>query len=414
MFVIFSAKMFSKFTGSFQKNEPLIHLMYGEIKLLIEQLALRFLKKEVLSDILLIEKHNIETLFVNEKMLPLKEIDVGFDTREELIKISGNEDQLVFLHAARTHYIAALKHILKTIPITGKEPLLKSFRCLHPVYYKDASVKQFLILLKASPLQEDPDLFLNEYKLLQTDSGTPIYSNERVDHYWNKVFSTMKRENGELKYVYLPLLFKCLLCVSHGNSDVERGFSRSGKVLTADRANMDEHTLNSILLVSFGLSILYNNDIKKVSIDKEMLRLASVAHKAYENYLECKKNENKQRIEKEKESQSQQLELCKKTVEEKLALKNMEEKIEEINKQEKNKEKICDRLLSEANRKLERALKHNDLVEANIAKSMLESARKTREEEVKLKQQQEKLQVNVNKRTSSLLDSFVKKIPRIK
>lgn len=53
------------------------------------------------------------------------------------------------------------------------------------------------------------------------------------------------------------------------------------------------------------------------------------------------------------------------------------------------KSKVCDKLLEEANKKLEKALKTNDLIEANVAKSMLESARVVKMEQEKLGEKQE-------------------------
>lgn len=416
-FVIYSAKMFTRFTGTFQKDEPLIHLLYGELKNLTEQLAVKFLKKETVYELFKCNKNDIESLFTADKMLPLTEVDLGVETKQEL-KLLPNGDQLVFLHSIRSHYIAALKHILKTLPITGRKPLLEVFGCLHPNRFKKVSVDDFLSLLNSVPIQHHPDMYADEFKLLQADRDTalPCYDlNDRVDSYWNKVFISLKRENGEQKYTFLPSLFKALLTVSHGNSDVERGFSKSGKVLTADRAQMDENTLNCMLLVSSAIKILYSNDLKNVVIGKEILRLASLAYRAYESFLEQKKNEEKQKAiqdEKDKEDKIKELLIQKKAVEEERALKQMEMQAKKATEEEKSKEELCSRLLEEANKRLEKALKHKDLVEVNLAKTMFESARQMREEELRFKSNNEKLLIKINKRKSALLDSFITKKPK--
>ena len=45
-----------------------------------------------------------------------------------------------------------------------------------------------------------------------------------VDKFWAKVFQ-MKDAVGQPKYLHLSLIVKAALSVSHGQADVERGFS---------------------------------------------------------------------------------------------------------------------------------------------------------------------------------------------
>lgn len=148
------------------------------------------------------------------------------------------------------------------------------------------------------PLNVNTDLILDEFLLLKSESQLPkYYYHERIDTYWQRIFD-IKRESGEYKYVYIPILIKSVLILSHGQADVERGFSKSVRTLTKERANMNEQTLNNILLISSALEIFYDNNIKNIEIDKKMLQLGLSAYKNYEAYLNLKK-------EKEREKQRQ-------------------------------------------------------------------------------------------------------------
>jgi len=61
-----------------------------------------------------------------------------------------------------------------------------------------------------------------------------------IDYYWNKILSIV-RSNGHLKYSTLSKLIKNVLIISHGNADVERGFSTNGNLLTEERTLLSEN-----------------------------------------------------------------------------------------------------------------------------------------------------------------------------
>ena len=71
----------------------------------------------------------------------------------------------------------------------------------------------------------------------------------RVDHYWADVFQE-KSQQGECKYSVLQKLVKGLLCLAHGNADVEQSLSANKKTVTLDRTSLGELTRNAWLTYS--------------------------------------------------------------------------------------------------------------------------------------------------------------------
>lgn len=68
---------------------------------------------------------------------------------------------------------------------------------------------------------------IDEFHMLKCDAdrGTS-HLQGRVNHYWAKIFC-LKTITGALRYPLLSKLIKALLSLSHGNADLERGFSEN-------------------------------------------------------------------------------------------------------------------------------------------------------------------------------------------
>jgi len=106
-FVLMSSKMFTHFTGSFQKTEPLIHIMYDEIKTLILTLLSRICKP-----LLLTSQTPLKIDILNEdNLLPLSEIDLGsaFKTTTSSMK---DVNRLSLIKQCQSHIIASCKYII--------------------------------------------------------------------------------------------------------------------------------------------------------------------------------------------------------------------------------------------------------------------------------------------------------------
>ena len=72
------------------------------------------------------------------------------------------------------------------------------------------------------------------------------------DRYWATVASIFD-DQGRAKFPQLCALAKCVLCISHGNSTPERGFSLNNNMLSIYCRSIHENTLASLRIVKDGI-----------------------------------------------------------------------------------------------------------------------------------------------------------------
>ena len=77
----------------------------------------------------------------------------------------------------------------------------------------------------------------------QNINGKQQVEFQRIDFYWNHILSIL-RTNGQLKYNIMAKLIKNVLIISHGNADVERGFSINQNIVTDNRTLLSEKSIN--------------------------------------------------------------------------------------------------------------------------------------------------------------------------
>lgn len=129
---------------------------------------------------------------------------------------------------------------------------------------------------------------------------------KRIDFYWREIFS-LKSSLGHIKYPELTRLIKCILVLSHGNADSERGFSQVSKFLLDSRTQLSAASISAIESTKDGLKS-YGNKCHSVPITKEFLIKGRNAHKNYHMRLEeekrIKEEKRRQREEKSTEKRS--------------------------------------------------------------------------------------------------------------
>lgn len=90
---------------------------------------------------------------------------------------------------------------------------------------------------------------------------------------------------------------KCILCLSHGNADPERGFSINKHLLQTHGGSTQEETIEAIRLVKDY--IIQQNGTNNVIITKEMIRSSDNARSKYEEHLAAER-EIREKTEREK------------------------------------------------------------------------------------------------------------------
>lgn len=99
----------------------------------------------------------------------------------------------------------------------------------------------------------------------RTNSLNNIGEHVPIDEYWCQVLSTTTL-TGSPQYLVLTKLVKCLLSLSHGNSDVERGFSQNNNLVSDDRSSLNESSINGLRATKAGVKFFGDGKTHLVSL----------------------------------------------------------------------------------------------------------------------------------------------------
>lgn len=233
-FVINSASLYENFSILFQRQEPLIHVLYDELKKLLLIIAGRVCKPNVL-----IKWSGSESVFDNNNLLTIPQLPSEVSG---LLNTTKEIEKKIFIDNVKKHYVNGAKHILNKSSY-GVSPKIKYLRCLQPQEIKkEQSCYDIDKVARFLPVNLDKTMLSDEWKLLKLENLTYV-SGQRIDHYWRQVFN-LKNTMDEPKFPLITTVVKCALSLSHGSADVERGFSISGKVLTEVKSAMSCKMLN--------------------------------------------------------------------------------------------------------------------------------------------------------------------------
>jgi predicted outer membrane protein len=243
-----------------------------------------------------------------------------------------------------------------------------------------------------TPFHVNTEAAIDKWNLLQLETSLPKnMTSARIDVLWNSVFS-LKNHQGQTKYPLVSKIVKAALCMSHGNADVGRDFSWSGRIMTEEKSSMKVKMLNARLIVSDALK-KFENRPEIVPITRELLNLGRNACQSYKLYLEAERSRQAEVESKRKEEEEEK----KRMLSEKKTIEHLEKDLIEKKSVEKEKRQVAERLLQEANEKLKKAIDAKDFVEISLAQSMIEALSwKMREEDVAAREV-ERIQSRVNK-----------------
>ena len=130
----------------------------------------------------------------------------------------------------------------------------------------------------------------------------------RIDHYWNDVASLVDEE-GKPKYPNLCKFSRCILTLSHGNADPERGFSITKQQLQVHGDNLGEDMLVAIRTIKDYL--IQIGGISKVEVTVDLIARCENSYSQYLKRQEEIKALNKAmtaEAEAQKESQEKEVE----------------------------------------------------------------------------------------------------------
>lgn len=283
----------------------------------------------------ILENYNIDELLHDQNNIyDLKTIQCGTSAKKALENIPDSS-QLIFLNQVKSFSVASTTYLIKKVQNLNLDLL----ECVSPYKIKDdASVGSIVKISKLLPIKSiDENTLSVEWRLIQLDEDivfpSPENNYQRIDTFWSKIF--LLCNGSKLRYPVTTVTVKAVLSLVHGSAGVERGFSVSANILSDDRANMAERTLNSQLSISDGLKT-FENKIHEVPITSELIKLARNAHRSYQLYLEeerRKKAEELQKKEKDQELIRKEREKAKSLEKAKQTMKVLETKLSDAEKE---------------------------------------------------------------------------------
>ncbi|XP_077542137.1 uncharacterized protein LOC144154903 [Haemaphysalis longicornis] len=272
--------LFVGFLTLFQKTEPLLHVLFSEMEVLIKKVLGRFLRREVYQ-----EKSGEELKLVDiDRPSNWKEhVEIGADTEAALSDWAPHEKKQ-FRVGARSFYIKAAGYLLSRLPLGNS--VLKDLRCLNPSLLKvEGSAASMRNLAKELPQVIAPhqvSSLMDEFSLIATEN-VDYSPSDRLDEFWQSIFE-LKLGDGALKYPLLGALVRALLSLSHGNADVERGFSENRRMLR-DRASLSISSVNGLRSI-MSFSERFGRNAAAVPLSGELIRAVKGSRKRQIQRLE--------------------------------------------------------------------------------------------------------------------------------
>lgn len=395
-----ASEIFARYTGMFQKVEPLIHVLYKELKDLTLILVSKVLKEEIIVKLDLLN----EDLFITDNLLSLNQIEYSSNCKMEFLKLD-EKTKSAFLFNVQKFYINSATYLIKSSPLLNKN--LKYFTFLDPKVIKTVP-NYYLSRVAGNFGNLEVDCILDEFKLFKLNNLDNIDLNySRIDEFWAKVNKTY--------YPNLVNIVQMSLSLSHGNSDVERGFSHSALVLDEKKSNLAERTLNARLNTHTALK-MYDMLPENVPITDELIKLALQANKSYKLYLEnekIKKKMEEEAVLQREKNMLQEEQLLKERILMTKTIEDIEQTLNSASKDKNEHEKLIQILIQETNKKLKTAINQNDMSQVTIAQTLIENIEKRRKAQGRVEKDTYKLTQEVKKRKGDLIKHLQNKQKKI-
>ncbi|XP_062541413.1 uncharacterized protein LOC134209440 [Armigeres subalbatus] len=271
-----------------QSDEPMVPFLYPEICQLVIALCEKFIKPEKLEKIVNLTLEDVKDI---GNHLPAKSIILGFDTKKALRDTKVKELELIsFRNECKNCLKTIVAKLLTRSPITY--PLTKAASCLDPsLIVSNISVakrrmeKLLTILIDCGRISgRKGDLAASQYRVVISQvvyiDLFKGYSRKvsRLDSFWR---DTLGDKYGDLLYV-----IKIICCLSHGNANVERGFSVNAECLFE---NMKEESVVARRQVYDAVA--QRGAVGEFEVSKSLLLRVRNAHSLYIEDLNQKKKE---------------------------------------------------------------------------------------------------------------------------
>lgn len=271
-----------------QTDDPMVLFLYTAICQVILTLCEKFMKPEKLEKS---DNLTLEDIKDTGNQLPAKTVNLGFDTKKALKEAKVKElDAMNFRNECKTCLRTIVSKMLTRSPITY--PLAKAASCFDPgLIVSNGSVakrrldKLLSILIDCGRISgRKGDSAASQYRAVMKQGAfidlCKSYNRNttRLDHFWR---DGLLQKSDDLFEVV-----KIVCCLSHGNANVERGFSVNSECLFE---NMKEESVVARRQVYDAVT--QRGGLEQFAVDKSLLLRARNAHSLYVEELDRNKEE---------------------------------------------------------------------------------------------------------------------------
>jgi len=272
-FVGCTAHLFEPVLTKLQTESSVIHLLLEELAQLLRLLLHRFIKPDLLTGVT-----DAQLVDVPIECRPVDNCEFGAKTDELLRRLKKNKNpKLAMLQKDMVHCLkSCVKYLQQRLPL--KNQFLHNVQCLKPASRNNAeTVKMIGALCTCLPQLSDEvgfsDSVSSDWKLYQADDNiTPDWATSAdgstlpVDIYVSKQTDGL----GNPKYSHLMAVVKAALSVSHGQADVERGFSLNKLIIVDNRVSLKQRTVMALCTVRDVVNRY--EAVDKIPISRQLIR----------------------------------------------------------------------------------------------------------------------------------------------
>ena len=305
-------------------------------------------------------------------------ISLGEETRRLLVDVSASEGA-TFFHDVKLIYHAIADNLKKHLPL--KNTFLKDLHVLDPASRTEPDSADTMIrVARAIPkLLNDIEIDHIRYECMtyaaenideswyikrkyQDSNGNNHVEHHRIDYYWNKVLS-LTTVFGLPKYPTLSKVVKNILIISHGNSDVERGFNVNEHSVTENRTLLSLSSINGLRSMWDAINFFGSGLSHRVPITIDMIPAVQKPKSVY--------NQEQLSLKSIADQEKEQNEKHENITEEMKKLIDREHQLLFKQKSLQDEQKKAQLLLGEGRQRLDNALKKDNIIDAQAASALI-------------------------------------------
>ena len=348
--------IFDEFLTKFQKEEPMIHLLYPNCEKLLKLIIGRVMRNSVYKD-----KHGKDLKQVDvekvEKQLKKDNFKQMQGHKVATLLEKDDSSSTRALLGIKSFYKAVIKYLQDHLSLDNE--LLEALTCLNPREQKSSKSFKFCrtVAQNMPCITKEEEIKVGDerirYQEIEIDDDD---LKECVDRFWHKMFNTPDK-CGDFFQV-IPKMVKSALALCHSNADVERSLSTNKRMLTKNNTLLKPETLRGLRAIKCAIDEF--GGVTQIPITLDMINAADKSRSVYSQYL------REEELKKQKKEELKDTEDQKRKAEER---RNEEEKMRVKLNELKEEEKKINQDIANAMTCIKEA--RNNIKDRRINKNMI-------------------------------------------